>query len=211
MNNTEEARPGVDDASPWTLTFTGKKFYYLNPTLEMIDIEDILHCLGNLCRFTGATKFFYSIAQHSVLVMALVKRKLDALGVDRDRDYWDQILAALLHDSEETYVNDLASPLKSAIRGKYRWIANAIRLKVLDKLDIDRAYMNQMVKDADTDALEIERFYLMPAHPDWPGVSQADIDRLDVLPPKFQSPHEATEIMRRVLNECLKHRAAVTE
>jgi len=82
----------------WIQTFTGKKFYPLEPKKEDINITDIAHALSNQCRFAGHCTQFYSIAQHSVLVSLMCPEQ--------------HMLRALLHDAAETYLVDIPSPLK---------------------------------------------------------------------------------------------------
>ena len=89
---------------PYVETYTGKRIYFDNITINDISIIDIAHSLSQLCRFTGHTKEFYSVAQHSVLVS-------DAQTTLAEKR------AGLLHDATETYLNDLASPLKAFIKG----------------------------------------------------------------------------------------------
>ena len=79
-------------------TYTGKKFYPLDPRPEEIDIYDIAHALSNQCRFAGHCTGFYSVAQHCVLVSLMCPEK-DAM--------W-----GLLHDATEAYLSDVPSPLK---------------------------------------------------------------------------------------------------
>ena len=79
-------------------TYTGKKFYALDPQPDDIDIRDIAHALSNLCRFGGHSPMFYSVAEHSVLVSEAVPVK-DAL--------W-----GLLHDASEAYLCDIPRPFK---------------------------------------------------------------------------------------------------
>lgn len=161
------ARRGVEGDDSWTLTASGLKLVYLRPEIESICLPDIAYHLSQLCRFTGATTQFYSVAQHSVLVGSLAKQILDDEGVSNQTvEYWDQILAALLHDAEEAYINDLASPLKACMRGKYAWIATGIQRKIFERYGIDWAYHNSTVKAADNKAVLIERYYLMPDHPE---------------------------------------------
>lgn len=77
---------------------SGHLFNIANPDPDDFRISDIAHALGNLCRFGGHVRNFYSIAQHSVYVSYLVphhKRK-----------------AALLHDGTEAYMVDLPRPVK---------------------------------------------------------------------------------------------------
>lgn len=92
--------------SDWIMTASGRPFWPLEPRLEDIAIEDIAHHLSNLCRFTGAVRLFYSVAQHSVevsLAMAphLVTARHRSLG-----------LYGLLHDGSEAYLMDVPRPLK---------------------------------------------------------------------------------------------------
>lgn len=83
-------------------TYTGKLFDLENPTEDMICIEDIAHHLSLENRYNGATKFPYSVAQHSLHVCAMAPDNLK--------------LEALLHDAAEAYCKDLTSPLKNLLR-----------------------------------------------------------------------------------------------
>lgn len=79
----------------WIRTASGKVFDLVDPTPEMFDIEDIAHALSHICRFTGHTRHFYSVAQHSVAVSMLTDS-----------------LEGLLHDATEAYIGDVSRPLK---------------------------------------------------------------------------------------------------
>lgn len=96
---------------PFIETYTGKKFYFLNPTPDTIDIIDIAHSLAMQCRYTGHTSRFYSVAEHSVIVSMLVPEEL--------------ALEALLHDASEAYLADVAGPLKPHLTG-YRDMENVV-------------------------------------------------------------------------------------
>jgi len=78
-------------------TYTGKTLDLKHPKPEQIDIRDIAHGLSQVCRFSGQCKFFYSVAQHSVLVSRIVNL---------------HPLAGLLHDATEAYLGDVPSPVK---------------------------------------------------------------------------------------------------
>lgn len=81
-------------------TFSGDFIRPLDPDPADIHIEDIAHALSNQCRWTGHTSRFYSVAEHSLHVAALVPDELS--------------LNALLHDASEAYLADLARPIKKA-------------------------------------------------------------------------------------------------
>jgi uncharacterized protein len=85
----------------WFHTYTGRAFYPLDPRAEEICIEDIAHHLSLQCRFNGAVKEHYSIAQHSVLVSQTVPHHL--------------VLWGLLHDAAEAYYGDMVRPLKKSM------------------------------------------------------------------------------------------------
>jgi len=80
----------------WIQTYTGKRFWPLDPRPEDVDILDIAHSLSLLCRFTGHTSSFYSVSQHSILVAQEVPKRLR--------------LWALFHDAAEAYIGDIARP-----------------------------------------------------------------------------------------------------
>lgn len=75
----------------------------IGPTPEQVNIEDIAHHLAYQCRFVGACKRFYSIAEHSIYVALLA-------GPNMFRPYF------LLHDSPEYCLHDLTRPLKLLFR-----------------------------------------------------------------------------------------------
>ncbi|MCG3181412.1 MAG: hypothetical protein BIFFINMI_03805 [Phycisphaerae bacterium] len=83
---------------PWIQTYTGRQMFPFAPEADQIDIHDIAHALAGLCRFTGHTRQFYSVAQHSVLVARECPPEFRAFG--------------LMHDAAEAYINDIARPIK---------------------------------------------------------------------------------------------------
>ena len=87
----------------WTPTYSGGIFHPLDPRPEEVLIGDIAHHLSNNCRFVGAVKTHFSIAQHSVIVSSLVPEQ-DAL--------W-----GLLHDASEAYLSDISRPVKRFLAG----------------------------------------------------------------------------------------------
>lgn len=137
------------DSSSIILTHSGRHVNPLDLQIEDVDIEDIAHSLSNLCRFTGHTKEFYCVAQHSVIVSKLVPAK-DAL--------W-----GLLHDSVEELMGDTSRPLKSdPYFGKaYRGAERRAQKTIAEKFDLEWPEPPS-VKEADLIALATEARDLMP-------------------------------------------------
>lgn len=143
-------------------TYTGKVIDVLNSKAEDIDIKDIAHHLSLLCRFTGACNEFYSVAQHSVLVMHLVPNAIK--------------LEALLHDAAEAYVGDLSAPVKGALREGWGFsdfdvIEGKFKHAIAKKFKLDIGAVNsQIIHEADMIALATERrdVCTFPNNVPWP-------------------------------------------
>lgn len=98
----------------WIHTYLGNRYQY--GKINKVYIEDIAHHLSNICRFTGATEEFYSVAQHSVEVSYFLK----------NQSVMTQ-LHGLLHDAHEAYTGDINAPLQEYWKdsGVYGVIAQA--------------------------------------------------------------------------------------
>jgi hypothetical protein len=82
-------------------TYTGGRFWPLDPHVDDVKLDDIAHALSHVCRFTGHTREFYCVAQHSVIVAEHLERTEP-----------DAAFHGLLHDGSEAYLLDLARPVK---------------------------------------------------------------------------------------------------
>lgn len=133
----------------WIQTYTGKKFYPADPSVEDIDIEDIAHALSNMCRFTGHTKEFYSVAQHSVLASWICE--------EGDR-MW-----ALLHDASEAYLTDVAKPIKPILVG-YDHIEDRLMSAICERFGLPKD-QPASVKIADMIMLATEQRDLLCSPP----------------------------------------------
>lgn len=203
---TDELRVG--ERTGWVLTRNGQKIHYENPDYGQITILDISHHLGNLCRFTGATRFFYSVAQHSMLVTYIIRNMLDNGLSEEERGtaaYFDQLLAGMLHDAAEAYINDVASPLKRIIKGRYGWVENGLTQVIFERYGVDREYMNGIVKSADNLALYHERRHLLPPHADW---VIDDDDMIEAEAPEYLPPHVAGALYLKLFTKLLEKRNA---
>ena len=135
---------------PWMLTFSGRQFYVADPQLESIVIEDVAHSLSNLCRFAGAVKTFYSVAQHSLSVEEEVERIIG-------KDDWtvDVRLKSLIHDVGEVFCSDVPRPVRKLVP-KFNRIENRIWKAVCQKYDLEPKW-EDVITDADDTVLLAER------------------------------------------------------
>jgi len=148
-------------------TYTGVKFDVLNPDPDNIRIEDMAHSLSNQCRYGGHCRKFYSVAEHSVLVMQILKYLLERKD-DRLKTAW-LLLGAFLHDTSEGYLVDIPTPVKlhlSNYIGIEHNLMDAIFLhfKLLngDKDNpIQISYDDPQIKFADKVALKFEASVLL--------------------------------------------------
>lgn len=156
-------------------TFSGEPFYPLAPTEDDIQIVDIAHALGMVCRYGGHVRRFYSVAEHCVLL---------SHTVDPEHALW-----ALLHDSTEAYVGDMVFPLKAEIPA-YQKIEDRLMDVIAAKYGLP-GEMPAQVKEHDRRIVIDERDDLMsPSRQPWPA--------LEGLPPLGVTvhgwyPHQAEE------------------
>lgn len=132
----------------WIQTSSGVSFDFSDIRNSPVFLMDITHALSQLCRFTGHTWKFYSVAQHSVVVSHLVKP--------------ENALLALMHDATEAYVGDVSRPLKSLLPN-YQEIEAQVWQRIREKFDLPE--INDDVVQADQAALDWERSWLFAPKP----------------------------------------------
>lgn len=125
----------------WIQTRSGKPFTLLDPDPDSIEIEDIAHALSQLCRFTGHTSSFMSVAQHSVIVASLLD--------DAER------FNGLMHDAPEAYLGDVSRPLRELLP-EYLLIENGVWAVMAAKYGLSPT-LSAAVKEADNISLMWER------------------------------------------------------
>ena len=151
----------------WMQTYTGRKFWPLDPREEDIDPADIAHALSLICRFGGHARRFYSVAEHCVLL---------SYAVAPEHALW-----ALLHDAAEAYVGDMVRPLKRSMPD-YRDAEDAVLMSIALRFGLPWDVKNPHrfpaeVADADNRILRNERGALLtPTGHYWPT------DDLEPLP-----------------------------
>jgi hypothetical protein len=109
----------------WVQTFSGKAIHPMDPQPEEIDIEDIAHALGMMCRFNGHCRYFYSVAQHCVLGVDAIRLAEGDLQLQKE---------FLLHDASEAYLCDITRPVKNHLPG-YKELEHVVQRAINRKFD----------------------------------------------------------------------------
>lgn len=147
-------------------TFTGKLFHILDPRQDEICIEDIAHALARICRFTGHTKKFYSVAEHCIHAAQLVRPSL--------------ALEALMHDSSEAYIGDMSRPLKHFTEAGKEYIKIEEKIEKAIARKFGLAFpMSPEIKKADNLMLYAEKAQLTSGQA-WKVKWAASTDAADV-------------------------------
>lgn len=171
--------PAVDQRrGDWIQTYSGRRFWPLDPRTEDVCLDDIAHALSNLCRFTGHVKTFYSVAQHCVLASRAV--------------HPDVAMLALLHDAAEAYLGDIARPWKrflhvhaDGLHEPLRQVEGTLLATILNAFMVPAEFLPlslwQEVERIDLVMLATEKRDLLGAGPKW----QHEYDGHEPLPERI--------------------------
>lgn len=136
----------------YILTRSGRQFSFVNPRPDTVAVDDIAHALSHINRFTGHTKYAYSVAQHSIAVSRYLERTEASVDLQ---------FAGLMHDAHEAYFGDISTPLKAVL--PIREFEDRIQAVVGEAFELTLELMHdRRVKLADLTALAIEAEHLMP-------------------------------------------------
>lgn len=135
-------------------TYTGRKYWPMDPKPHEVYIEDIAHSLSLQCRYAGHCIKFLSVAEHSVLIARYLAAKHAP----------EVALAGLLHDASEAYCVDIPRPLKPYLTNykeieESNWKAIAARYRLSAEIPAE-------VHDADNRIIadELVNLRQMPWH-----------------------------------------------
>lgn len=138
--------------TPHIRVFSGRLVNPLDLQQDDIDIVDIAHALSHQCRFTGHTREFYSVAEHSL-------RGCNLLPLEHRKQF-------LLHDAAEAYLLDLPSPLKNTteLGTCFKDLEYQIKLAIYTKFGLPIEDDPEITR-VDKRLCEIESASLMNGHP----------------------------------------------
>lgn len=132
----------------WQQTFSGLRFFPLDPQVEEIRIEDIAHGLSHgAYRFAGQCDDPYTVAQHSCMVS----------------DYMEHHkFEGLMHDASEAYIGDLTRPLKhSVMLENFRVVEHRLQGVINAAFDLDMSPdIAAYIKSFDNRAVLTEKLHL---------------------------------------------------
>lgn len=128
--------------SDWIETYTGAKIFIPPTESNEYRIEDIAHSLSLQCQFNGHCKFFWSIAQHTLLAYKMARMA-----------YPEYAQAVLLHDAAEAYIGDLPRPIKGLIQ-EFAEIEYVLLCGIFKEFDVNIDDMNH-IKPVDNIALAV--------------------------------------------------------
>jgi 5'-nucleotidase len=168
-------------AGPYLQTISGRRVNPFDPDPGQLDEGDIARALGNLCRFGGHSRVFYSVAQHCVIVSRVVE--------ERGGDVEDAF-AALMHDAGEAYLGDMPHPLKhrSALGAAFRDAESRLEETIRDRFGI-KANVPE-IKAVDRALLATERRAFSAEVWHWPELEDVEPLELELTP---WSPDQAAD------------------
>lgn len=129
-------------------TYSGIHFDLVNPTAKMVKLEDIAHHLSNVCRWAGAPKAFWSVAQHCAIVSYICPPRFAQWG--------------LMHDAAEAYIGDITRPLKTLIP-EVREVESRIMLAICDHFHLSWPEPEELCT-YDDQVQRLEAELIMPQH-----------------------------------------------
>lgn len=148
-----DRRTAADRKGSWMPTWTGHRFWLLDPRPQDIHVEDIAQGLSRISRYNGMTlgPVGYTVAQHSVLASLTVPPPF--------------ALAVLMHDAPEAFAGDVISPLKELLGKAYEDIEDRIMRAVSERFSFlwDDPDVQRQVHFADKTMLATEVRDLVPA------------------------------------------------
>lgn len=178
-------------------TRSGQGINLLDPDPATITLEDIAYGASNQCRFGGHVKYFYSVAEHSLLCAYLARD----LEIEKQRSIF-------LHDAHEAYLGDIPTPIKRMLSG-FSEIVDVFDQAIINRFNLNAGFDFSELKEIDHLALSIEAKDLMAYNKsNWydgglieetPEISSFDV--FDGQAYYFGQPHQPERARELFLNK----------
>lgn len=147
MVEVERTHPGMISLS------NGKLFDLHDPDPAMLTLYEIANALSKTCRFGGRLNSYYSVAEHSVLVMRL--------GLPFIGDNSELAKLLLFHDAAEALVGDICRPIKQYLH-VFRELEHKIEGVIVERFGLEgRPSESGVVMQFDNAMLTAEKEYLL--------------------------------------------------
>lgn len=142
---------------------SGRLIDVMNPHADDIDLQDIASGLSKICRYNGQCRWFYSVAEHSVLGAEVA---WDMFGRDVAR-------AFLFHDAAESFFGDITSPIKRLLNSTILWTLEE-RLEDAIAKRFGVSFRFPALKHIDEHMLSVEWQSMMPDPDRYKHLEMAD-------------------------------------
>lgn len=174
-------------------TYSGRAFYPLRPRVEDVSVIDIAHHLANQCRYSGATRLFYSTAQHCCLLADFVMQRRNGTALDG--------LEILMHDGAETYLVDVPRPIKQFLPDYRKW-DHTLTMTIREWMGLKDRPLPKWQDEFDSRIIVDERLQVMSdSGLDW----QHDLVPLDINIDPWDPQRAEQEFLKRYAVLSLEH------
>ena len=183
----------------WSQSFSGERYWSLDPLSEEVHLVDIVQGLVNAARYRGQTKFFYPVLTHSILV----SQATENLAWDKGWSLQackDVALEGLLHDASEAFLGDVARPLKRMkTMREYCKVEALWEDAIFKRFDIESTPVTKkLVKEADSRIVLDEIKVLMKDPGMWERAGRyPDLEPLGIHVPNWTQEKAIEEFYAR--------------
>ena len=199
-------------AKQYTAVYKGTEFYpFDKENYSGIDIEIIAHALSQNCRFCGHTKYFWSVAQHSMCVGKIIEEEAKCNSDLSEYDVDITVLIGYLHDASEAYISDICRPFKKELSDYLKYEAD-VQNKIYKAFDISKDMIDKyykLVDDADNLSLYVESTELMNPSYKWLSDSANEfqdsrIDKYKKLVNQENAQMAEAKLIKMIKSRCKK-------
>ena len=171
----------------WSQSYSGERYWSLDPLPEEVHLVDIVQGLVNANRYRGQTKVPYNVLTHSILVSQSAERLATlrgwSSGAARDVGF-----EGLFHDATEAYLGDVARPLKrmKAMR-EYCRVESLWEEAIYERFDIKPTPETRKLVHEVDHRIVLDEIGVLMRDPDmWPrGHRYVGVEPLNVVIPNW--------------------------